>query len=50
MTDPPIYIPAPRHLVLAFMAGLSQAAGFSAVLYVDALVTLLVERAMGGGG
>lgn len=34
--------PAPRQLVLAFMAGLSMAAGFSARLYIDQLMTSVI--------
>lgn len=34
----------PRHLVLAFMAGLSQAAGLSARCYVDELMAVLLSE------
>ena len=33
-----VYIPRPRHLVLAFMAGLSYASGISARCYIEELV------------
>ncbi len=43
--DIPRQFERPRHLVLAFMAGLSQAAGFSARCYVDELVMMLRDGA-----
>lgn len=39
--DIPLLPHRPRHLVLAFMAGLSSVAGQSARLYVEQLVTVL---------
>jgi len=44
--DIPRMFERPRHLVLAFMAGLSMANGISARLYVDALEAMLC----GGAG
>lgn len=43
--DIPRLFERPRHLVLAFMAGLSQAAGYSARCYVDELVLVLRDGA-----
>ena len=44
----PVRPPMPRHMVLAFMAGLSLAAGYSARLYVDELICVIVEWAIVG--
>jgi hypothetical protein len=45
VVDIPRLFERPRHLVLAFMAGLSMASGLSARLYVDALETILCDGA-----
>lgn len=39
--DGPVRTPLPRTAVLSFMAGLSHAAGFSMLLYVDELMSIL---------
>lgn len=46
--DIPLLFERPRHLVLAFMAGLSCAAGFSARCYVDELVAVLAGQPQNG--
>lgn len=47
--EDPTRLPAPRHLVLAFMAGLSMAAGYSARCYVDELLSVLAMWRRGEG-
>lgn len=46
--DIPLPFERPRHLVLAFMAGLSAAAGYSARCYVDELVLVLATEPSNG--
>lgn len=43
--DMPKLFERPRHLVLAFMAGLSSASGISARCYVDELEAMLCDGA-----
>lgn len=47
MTDR-VHTPAPRHMVLAFMAGLSIAARRSARMYIDQLECVLVTMTRRG--
>lgn len=42
--DIPTLFERPRHLVLAFMAGLATAAGYSSRCYVDELEAVLAKR------
>lgn len=48
--DIPRIFERPRHLVLAFMAGLCSAAGWSARCYVDGLESLLLSGDVPGSG
>lgn len=48
VVDMPRLFERPRHLVLAFLAGLAAASGFSARCYVDELEAVLAEEQRAG--
>lgn len=50
VVDIPSLFERPRHLVLAFMAGLCCVAGWSARCYVDGLEAVLLSSAGTGSG